>query len=76
MLRPRTVLTLTLSRDEQVHSALEEMMSGECPTVILKSEGSNVAYFNNFENAPEVGVGDSGWGFIEEFNGILTVRCL
>lgn len=43
--------------DKQVHSALEEMMSGECPTEILKSEGTKVAYFNNFENAPQVGGG-------------------
>lgn len=43
--------------DKQVRSALEEMMSGECPTEILKSEGTTVAYFNNFENAPQVGGG-------------------
>lgn len=48
---------LKLLCNKQVHSALEEMMSGECPTEILKSEGNNVAYFNNFENAPEVGGG-------------------
>lgn len=30
-------------------------MSGECPSQILKEEGNNVAYFNDFENDPEVG---------------------
>lgn len=32
-------------------------MRGECPEEILKSEGNNVAYFNDFEDAPEVGGG-------------------
>lgn len=40
---------------QQVHAALEELMSGECPSQILKEEGNNVAYFNDFENDPEVG---------------------
>lgn len=30
-------------------------MSGECPSQILKEEGNNVAYFNDFEDDPEVG---------------------
>lgn len=58
----RTVITQSWLYDQQVHSALDEMMSGECPTEILKSEGNNVAYFNNFENAPEVGGGGRGMG--------------
>ncbi|XP_075907773.1 fibrocystin-L-like [Nelusetta ayraudi] len=48
------------ANETEVHSALEEMMSGECPTEILKSEGTNVAYFNNFENAPQFSDGQSG----------------
>lgn len=73
----RTVITQSWLYDKQVHSALEEMMSGECPTEILKSEGNNVAYFNNFENAPEVGGGGLGIGVNWALNGTLTVRrCL
>lgn len=35
---------------EQVHSALDEIMKGDCPDEILTEEGNDVAYFNDFEN--------------------------
>lgn len=43
-------------------------MSGECPTGILKSEGTSVAYFNNFEKAPQVGGFEFEMGLREVFS--------
>ncbi|XP_069572864.1 fibrocystin-L-like [Brachyistius frenatus] len=40
----------TNASESEVQSALEDMMKGECPDEILTTKGSDVAYFNDFEN--------------------------